>query len=129
MFGLTNYVIVIVVNNLSVEDKRRSNYFDVGNIRVATNCALQDTIGNPHAKSDIQKQAYNYLNVPDVKSAFGLTGTNFTSHSAYRAGKILNLNDLVNRKDEIVIIRNGLDVNLALQTANRFRILPERYCN
>lgn len=128
MFGLTDYVVVIVVNNLSTEDKRRTNYFDAGNIRVATNCALRDTLGNVHAKSDIQKQAYNYQQVTNVRMAFGITGTNFNTHTAYRAGKAISLNNSVCRKDEIILVRNGLDVNVAIQAANRFRILPERTC-
>lgn len=128
MFGLTDFVIVIVVNNLLADSKRPTTYFQSGNIRVAANNAIRDTLGNPHARSDIQKQAYHYLDVPDIKAAFGLTGTNFMTHTAYRGNLALAPDDAVNRKDQIVIIRDDLDLNVAIQAANRFKILPERTC-
>ena len=130
MFGLRNVVIVIVVNSL-VEGKKPTNHFDKATgIRVAArNSIYQDTIGNQHARSDIQKQAYDPEQVTTVRQAYGITGTNFNTHSPYINGQPINLDDEVVRNTEITIIKNGLSVRHATIAANRHRILPERTGN
>ena len=130
MFGLTDYVIVIVVNAL-VEGKKPTNHFDkAATIRIAAlNSIYQDTIGNQHARSDIQKQAYPSSEVKNIRKAYGLTGTNYETHSPFINGHRVELDDEVTRNAEIVLIKNGLSVPAATIAANRHRIIPERTGN
>lgn len=128
MLGLTNYVIIIVVNALADLEKRPTNWFDqVPSIRLAALRSIYaDTKGNPQARSDIQKQAYPFDQVENIRSAYGLTGTKYGTHTPYRNGVQLSLDDSVRRFDEIVLIRNELNVVQALKAAQVHRILPER---
>lgn len=128
MLGLTDFVIVIVINAIDSDEKRSTNFFEqVPSIKLATRRIIYtDTRGNPHRRSNIQKQAYPSDKIQNVHQAYGLTGTNFTTHTPYKNGKQLSLNDNVNRFDEIILIKNGLDTSRAMKTVNVHRILPER---
>ena len=128
MHGLTNFVIIIVINALNHEDKRPTNYFDTTKtLSIATNKILRDeTTGNPHSRSNIQKQAYLASQVKTVRQAYGLVGVDWTNYSAYRNNKLITLNDIIRNKDEIIIIKNGLSTREAFLIANEHRILPER---
>lgn len=126
MLGLNNYVIVIVINALST-NKKPTNYFTTTkNTVVAALNSISDSMGNQHARTNIQKQAFTPSQVSSVRAAFGITGTNFGTHSAYINGKKMNLNSTVVNKTEIVLIKNGLNVKEALKIANKHRIIPER---
>ena len=128
MIGLNDFVIVIVVNALADSEKRSTNFFDTtASIRLAAIKTMsEDTIGNAHARSDIQKQVFTSSSVKNVRQAYGFTGTNYATHSAYRNGKQLQLDDKVCKNEEIILIKNSLDVRHAIITAGTHRILPER---
>lgn len=128
MLGLTNYVIVIVVNALDADDKKPTDWFDqLPTVRLAALRSIYtDTTGNQHARSDIQKQAYPFDQVSTVRQAFGLTGTRYGTHLPYRNGVQLSLDSAVNRKDEIVLVKVGLDLDRAFKAVQVNRILPER---
>jgi hypothetical protein len=127
VYGLTDYVIVIVVNQVFSPAKRPTNYFDeTASISIAAQKGIRETRGNYHAKTDIQKQAYHYSKVTTIRQAFGITGTKFDTHTPYRNGKQLSLDDTVNRRDEIMLIQNDLPSHVAVPKAGVHRILPER---
>lgn len=128
MLGLTNFIIVIVVNSIDSDKKKFTNFFDqVPSMRLAAYKTIYtDTRGNHHQRSDIQKQAYSSDKIKNVHQVYGLTGTNFTTHTAYKNGKQLSLDDPVNRSDEILLVKNELDLVRAMKVANVHRILPER---
>ena len=128
MFGLNSFVVVIVINSLSNSDKKDTNFFDkTATVNLAAIKTMsEDTVGNVHAKSDIQKQAYDPALIKTVKQAYGLTGTNFNTHTAYRNGKRLTLGDMVYKNQEIKLIKNSLKLNEAMITSEVHRILPER---
>jgi len=128
MFGLNDYVIVTVVNNLAASEKKQTNHFDVAStIGVAAlNTIHRDTTGTPHQRSNIQKQAYNPSRVSTVRQAFGLTSTSFSTHLPYKNGRLIGFDDPVLRNSEIMLIRRGLNVKHAVQTASCHRIIPER---
>lgn len=128
MYGITDFVIVIVVNNLDDSSKKPTNGFDrYDTVRIAALRSIYaDTIGNQHNRSDIQKQAYPASSVQTVRQAYGITGTNYDTHVAYRNGKLLALDDEVINYDEITLIHNDLNTNVAFRTAQVHRILPER---
>lgn len=128
MLGLTDYVVVIVVNAIDSDDKKSANYFDrTSDIRTAALRSIYtDTVGNQHARSNIQKQAYTSDKVGIVRQAYGLTGTRYSTHSPFRAGKAISLDSTVNKFDEILLIKNRLDVEEAYKTAGVHRIIPER---
>lgn len=128
MFGLTDYVIVIVINALNSEDKKPTNFFDnASTIRVAArNTIYRDTIGNQHARSDIQKQAYLSERVPTIREAYGLTGTRYGTHTPYINGKPVSLDENVIPRTEVVLIKNDLHTSQALKTAGMHRIIPMR---
>lgn len=124
MFGLTNHVIVIVINEVLTDTSQ-----DNSPIEVKARCLLRTgTIGNQQAKSRIQKQAFNPKSVPDVRTAYGITGTDWATHSAYKNGLLIGLNDSVRRNDQIVLIRNDIDPEVGFRLANQFALLPERTC-
>jgi len=128
MLGINNFVIVVVVNALSAEDKKDNNFFDkFKTVRLAALRTInRDIQGNYHSRSDIQKQAYIPDRLKTVKDAYALTGTKFDTHSAWRNGKLLALSDSVSSNDEIILIKDGLDVSQAIKEASRHRILPDR---
>lgn len=128
MLGLNDFVIVVVVNAISEANKRPADFFSqTATITLAAIKTMsQDTVGNPHARSDIQKQAYPSSFVKNVRQAFGATGTNFETHTAYRNGKQLQLDDKVCKNQEIILVKNGLNVRHAIITGNVHRVLPER---
>jgi hypothetical protein len=130
VFGLTDYVIVIVVNAL-VEGRKPTNHFDkAATIRIAAlNSIYQDTIGNQHARSDIQKQAYPSSDVKTIRNAYGLTGTNYETHSPFINGLRVELDDEIVKNTEIVLVKHGLNVKAATMAANRHRIIPDRTGN
>ena len=125
MLGINTYVIVIVVNALT--EKKPTNYFDTfPNIRTAAMNSIQASMGNQHSKTNIQKQAYPPEQVKSIRAAFGITGTNFGTHSPYINGKRMSLDSVLVNKTEVVLVKNGLDVAEALVIAGKHRILPER---
>ena len=128
MLGLTNYVIVIVVNQLANSEKKHTNWFDqVPTVRLAALRSIYtDTTGNQHTRSNIQKQVYPFNQVATVRQAYGLTGTRYGTHTPYRNGVQITLDDVVSRRDEIILIRDGLSVEAALKAAQIHRILPDR---
>jgi hypothetical protein len=119
-----------VVNAL-VEGKKPTNHFDkAATIRIAAlNSIYQDTIGNQHARSDIQKQAYLSDDVKTIRDAYGLTGTNYETHSPFINGHRVELDDKIVKNTEITLIKHGLSVKEATIAANRHRIIPERTGN
>ena len=127
MLGLTNYVIVIVINALDDYEKKQTDWFNqVPTIRLAALRSIySDTIGNQHIRSDIQKQAYNFDSVKTIRQAYGITGTKFDTHTPFKNGVQLSIDDNVKRKDEIVLIRNNLDVIRALKMTQNHRLLPD----
>lgn len=140
MFGLNDYVIVTVVNALSVERpsnddpsdptpvKKPTSHFDVAStIHIAALNSIQDTTGNQHRRSNIQKQAYKSSRVPTVRQAYGLTGTSFATHLPYKNGKLITLDDAVLKNSEIMLIHRKLNVKHAVQTASCHRVIPERF--
>tara|TARA_R100001244_G_scaffold25113_2_gene25362 strand:+ start:26741 stop:27136 length:396 start_codon:yes stop_codon:yes gene_type:complete len=128
MLGLNDFVIIIVVNALSDDEKRPTDFRDqTATVRLASIKTMsQDTIGNVHERSNIQKQAYPSESVKTIKQAYGITGTNFETHTPFRNGKQLQLNDGVSKNQEITLIRNGLNTKYAIITANVHRVIPER---
>lgn len=127
MYGLTDYVIIIVVNQVFSPLKRPTNYFDTTtDNRLAAEKGIKETIGNYHARSDIQKQAYHYSKISSIRQAYGITGTKYDTHTPYRNGKQLTLDDKVNRKDEIILVRNDLPVHVVTPKAGVHRIIPDR---
>lgn len=128
MLGLKNFVIIIVVNSLA---EKPTNHFDkASTVRVAArNTIYQDTTGNPHARSDIQKQAYSSELVTTIRQAYGITGTNYNTHNPFVNGRLVDLDNEVLRGTEIVLIKNGLNILHATIAANKHRILPERTGN
>jgi len=128
MFGLTDYVIVIVVNALKHEDKKPTNYFDrTAMVWIAAlRTIYTDIIGNQHRRSTIQKQAYPSSSVKTVKQAYGLTGTKFDTYTPYRNGRPISIDSKVNKFDEIILIKDGLDIDEAIKTANIYRVIPDR---
>lgn len=125
MLGLNNYVVVIVINALV---NKPTNFFDgATTISVAAfNSVKAGTTGNYHAKSDIQKQAYDANQVKNVRTAFGITGTNFGTHTPYINGKQVSLEQDIVPRTEIVLIENSIAVDAALQSVTRHSILPSR---
>jgi len=87
MLGLTDYVVVIVVNAALNENKKPTDFFTTANTTMvsATNSVFQ-SMGNQHARTNIQKQAYPSDRVKNVRQAYGLTGTNFNTHTPYING-------------------------------------------
>jgi len=130
VFGLRNVVIVIVVNSLA-EGKKPTDHFEkAATVRIAArNTIYQDTIGNQHARSDIQKQAYDPGQVTNVRQAYGITGTNYFTHTPYINGRLVNLDDKVLNNTEVMLVKNELNVARATVAANKHRILPERTGN
>lgn len=128
MLGLTDFVIVTVVNALNAEDKKPTDYFDeFATVRIAMHRTInRDTKGNQYVRSDIQKQAYRSEQVENVRQAYGLTGTNFTTHTPFRNGKEIELDSEVCKNTEIVLVKNGLNVREAIVASNVHRVLPER---
>jgi len=128
VFGLTDFVIVTVVNALEEENKKPTNHFDVAStIAVAAqNTVHQDTTGNPHRRSNIQKQAYPSSSIPTIREAYGFTGTNFNTHIPYINGIQKTISDIVRPRSEIVLIRNDIVAKEAILRANRHRIIPDR---
>lgn len=128
MLGLNDFVIVTVVNALVPEDKKPTNYFDeFATVRIAMLRTIhRDTIGNQHIRSDIQKQAYPSEQVKTVRQAYGLTDTDFTTHTPFRNGKLIELDSEVCKNTEIVLVKNGLNLREAIIVANVHRVLPER---
>ena len=139
MFGINDYVVVIVVNALSTEKppgddpddptpiKKPTDHFSVASdIRTAALNSIHQTVGNQHSRTNIQKQAYESSRVPTVRQAYGLTGTRYATHLPYKNGRLITLDDKVLRNSEIMLIHKKLNVKHAVQTASRHRILPER---
>ena len=123
MLGLNNYVIVIVVNALA--GGKKTNFFDSSStIRGAALNSIQATTGNAHAKSNIQKQAYPLKSVKTIKDAYGLTGTNFTTHSPYINSKLMDISGVISGSVEIILIKNGLNPREAISAASKHQILP-----
>lgn len=124
--GINDYVVVIVINAIST-GKKSTNYFDrTTTMLSAARRAIQESMGNQHANTDIQKQAYPFDQAKTVRSAFGLTGTNFGTHKPYINGRQVLLNSPLVKGAEIVLVKNGLDVAEALEIANNHKILPQR---
>jgi hypothetical protein len=127
MFGLNDYVIVTVVNALAADEKKPTNHFDVASdVRTAALNSIQATTGNQHSRTNIQKQAYKPSRVTTVRQAYGLTGTRYATHLPYRNGKLIDLDDAVLKNSEIMLIREGLSVRHAVQTASCHRVIPNR---
>lgn len=126
MLGLNNYVIVVVINALS-ENKKPTNYFDTSpNVMVAAQNSIYASMGNQHAKTDIQKQAYTPDQVQSIRQAYGITSTKFETHSPFINGQRMSLDGKVVNGTEVVLIKNGLNVKEALKLVNKHRIMPER---
>lgn len=128
MPSLNDFIIVTVVNALSADNKKETNYFTTSvTVReAALKTIYKDSIGNQHAKSDIQKQAYPSSLITTVRQAYGLTGTDFTTHTPYVNGRQINLDDKVYKKTEIMLVKNTLNLVEAIKAASIHRILPER---
>jgi len=126
MLGLNNYVIVVVVNALSV-DKKPTDFFDKATttMNAALN-SIQASIGNPHAKSNIQKQAYPLGLVKTIREAYGITSTNFSTHTPYINGKRMDINSIIRGPAEILLIKNNLNPKEAIIAASGHRALPMR---
>jgi len=124
MPSLNDVVVVIVVNAISI-GKKQTNYFDtsVNTITSASN-SIQDSMGNQHARTNIQKQAYSSTVVKTIKGAYGITGTDFTTHSAYVNGKLMNVSSSLTNGSEVVLIKNDLNPREALLSASRHQLLP-----
>ena len=87
MVSINDCVTVIVVNALSA-NKKPTNCFD--NSTTIMNAALnsiQASMGNQHARTNIQKQAYPLASVGTIRAAFGITGTSFSTHTPYINGQ------------------------------------------
>lgn len=126
MLGLNDYIIVIVVNAIG-PNKKPTNYFDTtSNIMTAALNSIQDSMGNQHARTNIQKQAFPSDLVTSIRGAFGITGTNFNTHSPYVNGQRMSLDANLINKTEVVLIKNDLNVREALLAASRHQILPSR---
>ncbi len=126
MLGLNNYVIVIVVNAIFDSDKKPTDFFKATTAMVAATNSIQQATGNVHNRSNIQKQAYIYSKVPNVRAAYGLTGTNFDTHSPFINGKEVSKDATLARNVEIILINNNIQLNLALDAANVHKIIPSR---
>jgi hypothetical protein len=126
MASINSYVIVTVVNAIGA-DKKPTNFFDkASNIMTAALNSIQASMGNQHAKTNIQKQAYPPDFVKTIRSAYGITGTNFGTHSPYINGKRMSLDGVLMNGTEIVLIKNGLNVREALVAASQHQVLPTR---
>ena len=125
MLGINNYVIVTVVNALA--GGKPTNFFDqASTTRVAAANSIYASMGNQHAKTDIQKQAYPYKLVKSVRAAYGITGTNFGTHVAYINGQRISPNATLVNGSEIVLIRNDLNPQEAQIAASRHQLLPSK---
>lgn len=127
MFGLTDFVIVIVVNAVD-SNKKTTNHFDIVSTTLiaAENSIQQDTTGNPHRRSDIQKQAFPSDSITTIRQAYGFTGTNFNTHMPYVNGKLKSLSDVVRAQSEVVLIKNGIVPREAFVRITQHRIIPDR---
>jgi hypothetical protein len=125
MPGINNYIIVTVVNALN---EKPTNFFDTAStISVAAlNSIKAGTTGNYHAKSDIQKQAYNPEMVKTIRAAYGITGTSFNTHTPYVNGKQIALDRAIPPNTEIVLIKNDITPRAALISASRHSLIPGR---
>jgi hypothetical protein len=126
VLGLNNYVIVIVVNAIFDSNKKPTDFFKATTAMVAATNSVQQATGNVHNRSNIQKQAYIYSEVPNVRAAYGLTGTNFDTHSPFINGKEVSKDATLARNVEIILINNDIQLNLALDAANVHKIIPSR---
>lgn len=125
MYGLKNFVIVVVVNGFN---QKPTNFFDrATTISVAAlNSIKAGTTGNIHARSDVQKQAYPSELVKSVRSAYGLTGTNFDTHTPYISGKKVSLDQALLPETEIFLIKNDLVPSEAIKLAGVHSVIPSR---
>ena len=131
MLGKTGFIIVTVVNSFQRSDLKQTNYFDnYQTVRISAMRGIQDSLGNQQEYTDIQKQAYDPKKVKFIWQAYGLTGTNYYTHTAYINGKQVDRNDTVNKNQEILLIKNGLRIlRAAVPPKSQISILPFSYKN
>lgn len=121
MLGINDFIIVSVVSNQSAKSSSTHN------VRVdALNTIEKETTGNSHKRSVVQKQAYPAELCVTVRQAYGLTGTNYATHSAFLNGKPIDLDDTVSKNSEITLVQNDHTLQQAIPTIATHRILPRR---
>ena len=124
-FGLNSYIIVTVVNAIKSVNKKPTNFFDkASTIMNAALNSIQASMGNQHDKTNIQKQAYPPDFVRTIRAAYGITGTNFDTHTPYINGKRVGLDGALLNGTEIILIKNELDHREALIIAGKHQVLP-----
>lgn len=132
MFGLTDYVILVVVRSVLTLDKKPTDFFSqYKTVRIAAERTINaDIPGNQHAREDIQKQAYPSELITQVKQAYGLAGVPYSQYTAFRSNNKLRLSDQVNNGDEILLVSNALLTVTGQYVADavgRHKILPDRF--
>lgn len=127
MYGLTDFVMITVINDLFNNPKNTNYFSNHATVRISMLRTInKDVVGNQHKRSDIQKQAYLPDQVKIVRQAYGLAGLNYSTHNAYRNGAQLSLDDEVLPSDEIMLIAQSLPIELVFPYGNIHRILPDR---
>jgi hypothetical protein len=131
MFGLTDFVLVTTVNALPPTGKPTDFFSTRPTVRLALDQTVsQDIPGNQRIRTNIDRQSYPHASATTVRQVFGLTGANFDNYVAYRSWKKLGLDDLVNNREEIILISKALNnINLPYIASllAKQRILPDRF--
>lgn len=117
--GINNNVIVIVVNN-----RQNIQYFDtILNNRTIAARMIHNHTKNWHKTTIIQKQAFDPQNIKTVSDAYGLTSTNFNTHSAYINGIKVDRNSKIKNGTTIVLIDNKLNIKQSIILGSKHTII------